>query len=157
MDINDFKDIIKGFWTQILSSTYKDPLMVYDFDVMLGLVGRTVGLPESQVNDLKAIIDQAKKTGKVNEKKVKSLYKAIVETEGPTQPLNLILDRSVPVERRVSKLLELVLFPSYKGLYRNMLDSGKGTNYELNTKFSRLDIQDVTRRLPDGPTGFVPI
>lgn len=156
MDINDFKDILKGFWTQILSSTYKDPLMVYDFDVMLGLVGRTVGLPESQVNDLKAIIDQAKKTGKVNEKKVKSLYKAIVETEGPTQPLNLILDRSIPVERRVSKLLELVLFPSYKGLYRNMLDSGTGTNYELNTKFSRLDIQDVTRRLPDGPTGFVP-
>ena len=156
MDINDFKDILRGFWKQVVGSTYKDPLMIYDFDVMLAMVGRTVGVPEKQVDELKAIIEQAKKTGKINEKKVKGLFKGITQTEGPPQILNLVLDTNVPVAQRVSKLLEIVLFPSYKGLYRNMVDSGKGTNYELNTKFQRLDIQDVVKRMPDGPTGFVP-
>ena len=72
MDINDFKDILRGFWKQVVGSTYKDPLMIYDFDVMLAMVGRTVGVPEKQVDELKAIIEQAKKTGKINEKKVKA-------------------------------------------------------------------------------------
>lgn len=156
MDINEFKDILKGFFRQIVGSTYKDPLMVYDADALLGVVGNTVGVPKDTMELLESIINEAKETGKINNKKVKSLYKAIVETEGAVQPLSLILDRNLPVAERLSKLVELVYFPSYKGLYRNLFDSGKGTNYELNTRLQTTSLQGLIRRLPDGPTGFVP-
>ena len=68
----------------------------------------------------------------------------------------LILDKSKPTAERLSRILELVYAPSYKGLHRNMVTNGPATNYDLNQTLQDLDVTGRTRRMPDGPTGFVP-
>jgi len=156
MNEKEIKEILEKFFNHTLGVTYKDPLMVYDVESLLSVVGKTVGVPDNQLRVLKLLIDKAKKTGRINDKLVKGLYKSIVETTGDVQLSSLILDKSKPTAERLSKIIELVYAPSYKGIYRNMSTTGPETNYDLAQTFQDTDVLGRTRRMPDGPTGFVP-
>ena len=156
MNEKELRDILEKFFNHTLGVSYKNPMMVYDTNSLLSVVGKTVGVPATQLKQLKLIIEKAQKTGRINDKLVKGLYKSIVETGGDLQLSALILDKSKPVAERISKILELVYAPSYKGLHRNMVTNGPATNYDLNQTLQDIDITGRTRRMPDGPTGFVP-
>ena len=159
MNEKDIKEILEKFFKHVMQVTYKDPLMIYDTGALLGLVGKTVGVPDTQAKLLQEIIDGAKKTGRINNKKLKGLYKAIVETSGDAQFTALLFDEInnlQPTAEKISKIIELVFAPSYKGIYRNMSNSGNSMNHDLNASFQTLETVGQTRRMPDGPTGFVP-
>lgn len=156
MNEKELRDILEKFFNHTLGVSYKNPMMVYDTNSLLSVVGKTVGIPNAQLKTLKLIIEKAQKTGRINDKLVKGLYKSIVETGGDLQLSALILDKSKPTAERLSKILELVYTPSYKGLHRNMVTNGPATNYDLNQTLQDLDVTGRTRRMPDGPTGFVP-
>ena len=156
MNEKELRDILEKFFNHTLGVSYKNPMMVYDTNSLLSVVGKTVGVPATQLKQLKLIIEKAQKTGRINDKLVKGLYKSIVETGGDLQLSALILDKSKPVAERISKILELVYAPSYKGLHRNMVTNGPATNYDLNQTLQDIDVTGRTRRMPDGPTGFVP-
>jgi len=156
MNEEELRQILEKFFNHTLGVSYKNPLMVYDTNSLLSVVGKTVGIPNAQLKTLKLIIEKAQKTGRINDKLVKGLYKSIVETGGDLQLSSLILDKSKPTAERLSKILQLVYSPSYKGLHRNMVNSGPETNMDLNQTLQDLDVVGRTRRMPDGPTGFVP-
>ena len=156
MNEKELRDILEKFFNHTLGVSYKNPMMVYDTNSLLSVVGKTVGIPNAQLKILKLIIEKAQKTGRINNKLVKGLYKSIIETGGDLQLSALILDKSKPTAERLSRILELVYAPSYKGLHRNMVTNGPATNYDLNQTLQDLDVTGRTRRMPDGPTGFVP-
>ena len=94
MNEKELRDILEKFFNHTLGVSYKNPMMVYDTNSLLSVVGKTVGVPATQLKQLKLIIEKAQKTGRINDKLVKGLYKSIVETGGDLQLSALILDKS---------------------------------------------------------------
>ncbi len=112
MNEKEIRAIIQKLLERVLNTSYKDPMFIYNTNLLLAVVGKTIGLTKDTAEEVFNLIEDAKETGKIDNKKVESIYKAIVETDGGTQFLTAVVDEKIG--DAATKLLDMVEIASYK-------------------------------------------
>ena len=155
------EEVIKDFLKHMYNVTYKNPLMDFYIGSMVTLAGKTIALGTEMVEELKELIEKAKKSGKINNKELKGIYKAIAETQGPLHTLAIDLSAEDPYvahpwEKAITKKLTGTTTSAWKGVHRNMVDTGNSEHFELKTNMPSAWTEGNTKRLPGGPSAFTP-
>ncbi len=152
MNEQEVRAVVQKLLEKILNTTYKDPMFVYHTNLLLAVVGKTLGLDSETVETVQKLMEEAKRTGKVDDKTVKSVFKAITKTEGPPQFLTGVVDEPHIIGTKATKLLEMMEIASYKGKHRNLPQGSKSGHVDTSLR----KMNDYLSRKPDGVEGFVP-
>ena len=68
MNEKEIRAIIQKLLERVLNTSYKDPMFIYNTNLLLAVVGKTIGLTKNTADRVWDMIEDAKETGKINNK-----------------------------------------------------------------------------------------